>query len=293
MSSFLVPELLKESVHMKNPGHVKEIIASLHRGRKEKLQVISDFDMTLSRFKCNGRRCPTSYNIIDNSHLVSDACRHQLHELFNTYYPLEKDPKRTIEEKFPLMVEWWTKAHDYLVQQKIPKQQIAQAVKESSAMLRDGYDSFFDGLCSNKIPLFIFSAGIGDVLEEILRQAGVFLPNVTVVSNYMDFDEKGLLMGFKGELIHTFNKNSSVLADMKYFKQQSDRTNILLLGDTLGDLTMADGVPTVDNILKIGFLNDKEEGDTEAYLEAYDIVLEDDDTLDVVNGILHFVNVMN
>lgn len=37
--------------------------------------------------------------------------------------------------------------------------------------------------------MFIFSAGIGDVLEEVIRQAGVYHPNVKVVSNFMDFDE--------------------------------------------------------------------------------------------------------
>lgn len=29
------------------------------------------------------------------------------------------------------------------------------------------------------------------------------------------------------------------------------------MGDSLGDLSMADGAPCVENILKIGFLNDK------------------------------------
>lgn len=39
------------------------------------------------------------------------------------------------------------------------------------------------------MPVFIFSAGLGDVLEEIIRQAGVYHSNVKVVSNFMDFDD--------------------------------------------------------------------------------------------------------
>lgn len=54
---------------------------------------------------------------------------------------------------------------------------------------RDGYQLFFDHLHKHSIPLLIFSAGIGDILEEVIRQAGVFHPNVKVFSNYMDFDE--------------------------------------------------------------------------------------------------------
>lgn len=54
---------------------------------------------------------------------------------------------------------------------------------------RDGFKEFFDQLHKNNIPLFIFSAGVGDVLEEIIRQANVFYSNVSVVSNYMDFND--------------------------------------------------------------------------------------------------------
>lgn len=56
-------------------------------------------------------------------------------------------------------------------------------------MYRDGYQLFFDHLNEHSIPLLIFSAGIGDILEEIILQARVFHPNVKVFSNYMDFDE--------------------------------------------------------------------------------------------------------
>nr|XP_006114372.2 7-methylguanosine phosphate-specific 5'-nucleotidase-like [Pelodiscus sinensis] len=153
-------------------------------------------------------------------------------------------------------------------------------------MLRDGVDVFFDQLYQSNIPLFIFSAGVGDILEEVLRQAQVFHPNVTVVSNYMDFDDKGVLRQFKEPLIHTFNKNNTVLEGTEPFRQLSRRPNILLLGDSLGDLSMADGVADVENILTVGFLNDRVDERRGRYRDAYDIVLEKDETLDVVNGIL-------
>lgn len=54
---------------------------------------------------------------------------------------------------------------------------------------REGYQLFFNHLHEHSIPLLIFSAGIGDILEEIILQAGVFHSNVKVISNYMDFDE--------------------------------------------------------------------------------------------------------
>ncbi|XP_058037460.1 7-methylguanosine phosphate-specific 5'-nucleotidase isoform X3 [Ahaetulla prasina] len=251
--------------------------------------VISDFDMTLTRFGFNGKRCPTSHNIIDNCRVISEEGRKKLKDLLHHYYPIEIDPYRTMEDKLPLMIEWWTKAHNLLSQEKILKNDIAQIVKESDVKLRDGFNIFFDQLHENKVPLFIFSAGVGDVLEEIIYQAGVFHPNINVVSNYMDFDDNGILQGFKDPLIHIYNKNNTVLKNTEYFQQLCTRTNILLLGDSMGDLSMADGVADMENILRIGFLNDRVEERREKYIEAYDIVLEKDETLDVVNGILHFI----
>uniref|UniRef100_A0A7N4V0N1 5'-nucleotidase, cytosolic IIIB n=1 Tax=Sarcophilus harrisii TaxID=9305 RepID=A0A7N4V0N1_SARHA len=161
----------------------------MERKQQKEKKVISDFDMTLTRFGFNGKRCPTSYNILDNSKLISEDCQKKLKDLLHYYYPIEIDPNRTVKEKFPLMVEWWTKAHNLLCQQKIQKYQISQIVRDSDAMLREGFETFFNTLYRSNVPLLIFSAGIGDILEEIIRQMNVFHPNIHVVSNYMDFDE--------------------------------------------------------------------------------------------------------
>ncbi|XP_029583463.1 cytosolic 5'-nucleotidase 3 [Salmo trutta] len=282
----MIPELSSPSVCMRDPQRVEEIIKTMQKAGTSTIQVISDFDMTLTRFAYNGKRCPTSHNILDNSKLISEECKAQLKDLLNTYYPIEIDSKRTAEEKLPLMVEWWTKAHTLLVQQRIRKDLLQDVVKESDAMLREGYQLFFDHLQEHSIPLLIFSAGLGDVLEEVIRQAGVFHPNVNVFSNYMDFDETGVLKAFKGELIHIYNKKEGALLNTGHFQELKSRHNVLLLGDSLGDLTMADGVHSMENILKIGFLNDKVEERKTSYLNAYDIVLVKDETMEVPNALL-------
>lgn len=282
----MIPELSNPSVCMKDPQRVQEVLESMVKAGSNTLQVISDFDMTLTRFAFKGKRCPTCHNILDNSNLISDDCKKKLKELLNTYYPIEIDSSRSVDEKLPLMVEWWTKAHELLVEQKIRKELVSVAVRESEAMLRDGYQLFFNLLHEHSIPLLIFSAGIGDVLEEVIRQAGVFHPNVNVFSNYMDFDESGVLRAFKGELIHIYNKREGALLNTGHFQELRMRPNVLLIGDSLGDLTMADGVQNMENILKIGFLNDKVEERKQSYVDSYDVVLIKDETLDVPNALL-------
>ncbi|XP_072298975.1 cytosolic 5'-nucleotidase 3-like [Eucyclogobius newberryi] len=285
----VIPQLSNASVCMKDPQRVQDILVSMQKAGSNTLQVISDFDMTLTRFAVNGKRCPTCHNILDDSRLINEECRLKLKDLLNTYYPIEIDTSRPVAEKLPLMVEWWTKAHELLIEQKIKKDALAVAVQESEAMLRDGYTFFFDHLHEHSIPLLIFSAGIGDILEEVIRQAGVFHSNVNVFSNYMDFDELGVLQGFKGELIHIYNKREGALLNTGHFRELRARPNVLLLGDSLGDLTMADGVQDMETILKIGFLNDKVEERRPAYLDSYDIVLIKDETLEVPNAVLRFL----
>ncbi|KAA8591942.1 hypothetical protein FQN60_017316 [Etheostoma spectabile] len=256
----MMPQFEKSTVHMRDPERVEQIICGLIKGGASKLQIITDFDMTLSKFAINGKRCPSCHYIIENCRLVSEECRQKLLQLKNKYYPIEIDPHLTMEEKYPFMVEWYFKSHTLLVEQRIEKDKLADMVRESDAALREGYEQFFDRLQQHDVPVFIFSAGLGDVLEEIIHQAGVYHPNIKVVSNFMDFDEN-----------------------------VKDYSNIILMGDSLGDLSMADGAPNVENILKIGYLNDKVEERLDKYLDSYDIVLVKDETLEVPNAILQKV----
>ncbi|XP_045924575.1 7-methylguanosine phosphate-specific 5'-nucleotidase-like isoform X2 [Micropterus dolomieu] len=284
-----IPGLTKCSVVMRERSRVEETIHAMQRAGAGSLQVISDFDMTLTRFAHNGKRVPTTHNILDNRLLISEECTKKMRELLNTYYPIEIDPRRTAEEKLPHMVEWWTKVHKLLIQQRIRKDMLARAVKESSAMLRGGYKVFFDRLAEQQVPLLIFSAGVGDVLEEVIRQNLVFHPNVHIISNYMDFDQTGVLTAFKGQLIHTYNKREGALSHAAGLTELQGRPNVLLLGDSLGDLTMADGVSGHKNILTIGFLNDQVEDRKDSYINSFDIVLVTDETMDVPNAILRYI----
>ncbi|XP_057681282.1 7-methylguanosine phosphate-specific 5'-nucleotidase-like [Corythoichthys intestinalis] len=289
----VMSELSKSSVLMRRRDKVEETLEAMREAGAARLHVISDFDMTLTRFAHNGKRVPTTHNILDSRLLVDEECGKKMRALFYTYYPIEIDPSLTVQQKLPFMVEWWTKVHHLLVEQKIQKDLLAPAVKEFTSitsMLRFGYKEFFSHLAHRNVPILIFSGGVGDVLEEVIRQHGVFHPNVHVIANYMDFDHAGVLRAFKGELIHTFNKRESALAHVARFPELQERRSLLLLGDNLGDLNVAAGVPEPRRLLTVGFLNDQVEARRESYVEAFDIVvLAQDDTMDVPNAVLKFV----
>ena len=50
----------------------------------------------------------------------------------------------------------------------------------------------FEELHAKDVPLLIFSAGVGDIIQEVLRQQYTIYNNMKIVSNFMDFNDKVL-----------------------------------------------------------------------------------------------------
>lgn len=93
-------------VVIKNPEEVRKKLDKLKADGAAKLQVISDFDMTLTKFRVNGERGMSSHGIIEHSHMLDEQYHIQTNQLFQKYYPIEVDSVLTPAEKIPLMEEW-------------------------------------------------------------------------------------------------------------------------------------------------------------------------------------------
>uniref|UniRef100_A0A0N4V6U0 5'-nucleotidase n=1 Tax=Enterobius vermicularis TaxID=51028 RepID=A0A0N4V6U0_ENTVE len=261
----------------------------------QKLMVISDFDYTISRYRnSNGEKCWTSYGVFETSNsapclLLSEKCN----VLKDKYVTIEYDPCMSIEEKTPYMEEWFVSdSENYnCCLAFIHTVFFIQCVRDSKIELRDGTMAFFETLDSCNVPLIIFSAGIGNVIEIFLKQKfGKVLENVHIISNLMEFDQNGYVKRFLEPLIHTFCKNASVLdTNLPVFKNLSDRTNVILMGDSLGDLDMDTGVANKGVVLKIGFLNFNVSALLDAYLDGFDIVLIDDQSMGIPQHIFQLV----
>ena len=55
-----MPELGKAHVRIKNPNHVELILSNIIQSGKQRIQVISDFDRTISLHHFEGQPCLTS-----------------------------------------------------------------------------------------------------------------------------------------------------------------------------------------------------------------------------------------
>ncbi|KAG0614157.1 hypothetical protein M758_6G155200 [Ceratodon purpureus] len=272
-----------------NPVQLEKKKQAIRAAGLSTLQVIADFDMTLTKYLVDGVRGQSTHALL-KSNPVYDMKRH---ELFEHYYPLEISPDLPVDEKAKYMEEWWGKSHALLIEGGLNYESIISSVAKATISFRDGITQFFETLDEDGVPLLIFSAGLADIIEEVLRQKlhRVF-PNIRVVSNRMEFDGNGDLTGFKGRTIHVLNKNEHALelaaplhdddgnlvGDNNGAAIVEGRSNVLLLGDHLGDLGMSDGVD-YDNRISVGFLNENASNWLETYKEAFDIVVLNDGSL--------------
>jgi len=274
-------------------------MAKLNRFREagpSKLSVVSDFDFTISKFYMNGVRGASCHKVIEDCGLMAKQYHDEAQGLQAKYYPLEVDPTLNMEEKTMYMIEWVEKAHELLEQYGLTKTVVASAVKSAlqggKVGLREKTDAFFALTARAKIPSLIFSAGIADVLEEIMRtMMDIDWSQVHVISNRCIFEESGdgKVIGFEQPLLHVFNKKSTAYLHTNFFNTEDikDRTQLLLLGDSLGDITMSEGMEIGDDsIIKVGFLNDRVER-LDQYLEKFDLVIFDDPGFDIP---LHIVS---
>ncbi|XP_065001663.1 uncharacterized protein LOC135634883 [Musa acuminata AAA Group] len=285
-------------VAVRDPKSLEEKKTAIRCVGCSKLQVIADFDGTLTRYWIDGRRGQSSHGLLQQGNAEYDAKRQALYEY---YHPLEISPTIPIEEKTKLMEEWWEKTHGLLIEGGVTYDAIKKSVSEATIAFRDGVVELFEFLEELDVPVLVFSAGLADIIEEVFRQKlHRSFKNVKVVSNRMVFDEKGCLVAFKGKTIHVLNKNEHALdmaapihdkfgypngynPDSVLMKQ---RTNVLLLGDHVGDLGMSDGL-SYENRIAVGFLNNNTEMSFKSYLDAFDVVYLNDASM---RGVVELVS---
>lgn len=136
----------------------------------EKLQVVADFDMTLTAFKLpDGSRGMSTHGILERSGYFGDSFTTRAKEIFNKYYPIEVDPNIDAKTKWAAMSEWWETTHALIIAQGVQKQDIVNCVRGGQFAFRDGVKELLDTLNDQDVPVLVFSAGIYNVLEECFR----------------------------------------------------------------------------------------------------------------------------
>ncbi len=272
-------------IYKANSELLKEKISRMKQDGINSLHIVSDFDRTLTRCFLDGKKIPSAIALIREGGYLTPDYVAKAFALYDEYHPIELDESLPYDYRANKMLEWWTRHKDLLVGSGMNKEVIENALNKYPKMFREGALVFFDELYMFKIPLLIFSAGVGNMIEGYLLKENKLYDNIHIISNTFKFDERGFAVGYGGEIIHVLNKSETKIHDEKYSDSIKNRRNIILLGDSISDLDMVADVKFKE-IIKIGFLNENKDKKLDLYLKDFDVVITDDGSMDYVNELI-------
>lgn len=281
----MVKSIDKPNVYIRNSVGVREKLKKLYEGGPEKLQIISDFDKTLTKFVIDGVKGCTVYGVIESDKQFPESYREKAKQLKEKYMPIEFSSNLSSAEKEPHMIEWWTKGNELIIELNLKQNQIPDIVKDAHIALRDGVEWFFVKLHEKKVPVLIISGGLGDLIKEVIDQQSTLYDNVTIVANFFKYNEEGVMVGFKEELLFGNNKKERT-KDLPYFDKIKERTNVIVMGDLPDDAHVSDSPKNTEVTLTVGFLNEKVDEHLSNYMDAFDIVIVDDHSIELVDLLL-------
>jgi 5'-nucleotidase len=272
-------------VYYKDEKKFIQTVEKIRADGANKLQIVSDFDRTMTPAMVGSMHAPNSTSVMEASGLMQQGFAEYMDVAFRKYHPVELDPSMPLEEKLPIMEEWTRSSIGALVDYGFKFEHLAQIADSGLLRLRDGVDEFFQVAEEAGVSMVIFSAGLGDMIKVLCERQDLLSERVHVVSNMLDFDEAGNCTGLKGELVNILNKTEAVLVNSPYVDELLARPNVLLVGDGVRDVHMVDGLPHRE-VLKVGLLNHVTEYDLKRYLDIYDVVLAGDADFTQVTALL-------
>ena len=271
-----------------NDKRLEEIKEEIKRQGDGSIHILTDFDRTLTySLTAEKEKLPSVISILRNGNYLSKDYAKKAHELFEKYHPIEINPEISLEEKKKKMQEWWNSHFELLIKSGLNKKDLESVVETGIIRLRDGTKELFDYLHKKEIPIIIMSSnGIGDTIQMILNKEKILYDNISIITNLYKFDKRGNALRVLEPIIHVMNKDeTSIQNHPEIYEKIKERKNVILIGDSLGDLGMITGFE-YDNLIKIGFLNPGEENNLERYKENFNMILTNDSNFQPLNKLL-------
>jgi len=279
---------MDKNIIIPNKKKVESIIDTLKKEGIEKLHILSDFDRTLTYAFVHGVERPSIISVLRDGKFLPHDYAKRAQALYDRYHAIGNDPEIPLEKRKKAMRTWWQTHFNLLIECGLNKETIKKAAFSKKIELRDGALDFLDFLEKHHIPLIILSStGLGsEAISLNLKKYNRHSRNIHIISNGFNYDANGQVISIQQPIIHSLNKDETILKDFPHIHNQiKDRKNVLLLGDSISDLAMVEGF-NYDNLLTIGFLNKDISTNINRYSESYDIVITHDASMDYINSLL-------
>ncbi len=255
----------------------------------EKLAIFSDFERTLTKAKVKGKNVLSFSGILRESpqYLGKEYCQ-KAKALFEKYFPIEENTQIPIYKRKKAMQKWWQSHFSLLVKYGLTKKILKKIAKSKKIKLRRGVKKFFLFLRKHQIPLILISAsGLGkETLEFFLKKEKLFFPNVQIISNEYLWDDNEKAIKIKSPILHSLNKDEINFKNFPHiYEKIKNRKNVILLGDMIEDVKMIKNFD-YENVIKIGFLNERVSEKIKKYKKAFDCLILNDGSFLFVNKLL-------
>ncbi|MCI8482629.1 MAG: hypothetical protein HFJ27_06280 [Clostridia bacterium] len=241
--------------------------------------VLMDFDKTMTTMDSDD-----SWTVIQNPTIVNPKLSVQSNQLFDKYGPIEMDYNLPFDVKSTHMYNWYFHVLNLYYEYGLTYQNLVSCVNCSNITLRAGLKELLLSFYQNHIPVIILSAGIGNVIELVLKSHKCFYNNISIISNFFTFEDD-ILLPFSNPIIHTCNKTIDLLPNS--LKQQLFKKDyFLLFGDFIEDIHMV-SKKALNKTLCFGFLEKNVEANFNFYQNSFDIVLTENSSFYDVKNILN------
>lgn len=269
-----------------NPQLFNEKLKNIITWWPEHFHVIADFDRTLTKAFAEGKPTVSLITRLQNWFYPPEYAE-KSNAIFDKYHPIEIDSTIPLDEKKKAMEKRWDEQFALMLDYGLTRKIIEDAIASEETNFRLWCGDFFDLLYANAIPLLILSAsGLGyDSIYYCLQHEHKLYDNIDIISNDFVWDESWKAIGVREPIIHSFNKDETIVKNFPIYDEIKDRKNILLLGDGLWDAEMANGFD-YENIIKIWFLNNDTPENREKFQKTFDVVILGDGAMEEVNAIL-------
>lgn len=248
---------------------------------QDKVHFIADFDGTLTQEFYHGKKRPSIISILrDEPGYLSKDYQAKAHQLFEYYHRFENDPSLPLAHRKAEMEKWWKAHYQLLAASGLNQSHLLKLAKNGIIELRPGAKDLLQKLSSLGVPVIIMSAsGLGEVIKMYMQEQGIDAPNIHYAVNQFEWHEDGSVKAQKGHVIHSLNKDETGLTLFpEIISAVQGRTNMVLLGNSLGDSHMSDGF-AYQKIIKIAFLDSiepKHDQLFDQFNRVYDYVLDED-----------------
>ena len=274
-----------KDVYIPDSKNLNRKISKIQKGSKKKLHVVSDFDKTLTKAFADGKKVHTGIAQIREGHYLTEDYSPKAFALHDEYHPIETADNISREIKNKKMHEWWSRHLELMAKCGMNKGVINDIIQKKKIKIREDALELLDLLHEKNIPLLIFSAGVGDIIESYLKYENKLYDNIQIISNFYKFDEYGKVIGYKSKIIHSLNKSEIQLKGMPYYDIIRERKNVILLGDSVDDLDMLQGIEHKE-VIKIGFLNEDAEKNLKNYKKNFDALILNDGSIEYVTSLI-------